>query len=106
MAHPAYRKDLRILLTGSFNYLARHLARQFITAGAQVYAVTKHAPEELVAEPSFVLLDLDLSQPLPDYLPGFDIVCHFWPDDLTSSMNTSQSMSAGVKNIISLAGSK
>ena len=107
MAHPAYRKDLRILLTGSFNYLARHLARQFITAGAQVYAVTKHAPEELVAEPSFVLLDLDLAQPLPDYLPGFDIVCHFWPDDLTSSMNTSQSMSAGVKNITGLGpGSK
>ena len=72
--HPALPQ---ILVTGTDNYLALHLAKSLIIRNCHVFGVAKKAPEQLLAEDNFTLLDIDLNQPLPDHLPPFEMIFYF-----------------------------
>lgn len=65
-------QDLNILITDAGSYLGSELAKAFLAAGAKVYGVgSSSLLTDLLQSHNFTLLELDLSQPLPPYLPKF-----------------------------------
>ena len=101
MAPPARSQNLCVLLTGLDSYLSLHLAGTFIEKDFQVYAVAKKAPEPLASERNFTLLDLDLVQPLPAYLPTFSHIFYFLEKEQTAASHyVSRNLPASLKNVI------
>src|SRR3990167_9028 len=89
----------RILLAGFGAYLSRYLAKSLIARNCLVYAIANKAPNDLVNDRSFTLLNIDPSQPFPQYLPTFDMVFYF--QNLEFVQNTIQ-----IKNLISSANNQ
>src|SRR3989344_3951197 len=89
----------RVLLAGFGAYLSRYLAKSLIARNCLVYAIANKAPNDLVNDRSFTLLNIDPSQPFPQYLPTFDMVFYF--QNLEFVQNTIQ-----IKNLISSANNQ
>lgn len=68
-------KKKQVLITNVGSYLGSQLAASQILSGYQVFGVgTSHLIEPLLSNDSFTLLELNLAQPLPSYLPKFDYI--------------------------------
>jgi len=68
-------KKKQVLITNVGSYLGSQLAASQVLSDFQVFGVgTSHLIEPLLAKESFTLLELNLSQPLPSYLPKFDYI--------------------------------
>ncbi|EKD58192.1 MAG: hypothetical protein ACD_57C00004G0002 [uncultured bacterium] len=64
-----------ILITHVDSFLGESLAAFLVSRGYQVWAVgNPPLSKDLLKDHNFTLLELDLSQPLPEYLPSFDLV--------------------------------
>lgn len=64
-----------ILITEAGSYLGSELAKAYLQSRATVYGIAQdHLPKDLLSHQNFTMLEIDLSQPLPAYLPNFDIV--------------------------------
>ena len=74
MNHSAHKKKT-ILVSGVDTYLGSQLAKYFLEQNYIVYALgnSKHI-NNLISSPNFTLLEIDLSQPIPAYLPKFDAI--------------------------------
>lgn len=79
-------KKTHILITQVGTFLGRSLAKSFLDQNCVVYGVSStKLPSELLSSPDFTLVDVDLAQPLPHYLPSFDLIF-----DLTPLANSRQ----------------
>src|SRR3989344_7832046 len=66
-----------ILITHVDSFLGESLAVFLVSRGYQVWAVgNPPLSKDLLSNHNFTLLELDLSQPLPEYLPTFDFVLY------------------------------
>src|SRR3972149_1990 len=64
-----------ILITHVDSFLGESLAAFLLSRGYQVWAVgNPPLSKDLLKDHNFTFLEIDLSQPLPEYLPSFDFV--------------------------------
>lgn len=97
-AHPPKE---RVLLTNLDSYFAVELTKSLIAKGIFVYAISNRTTQ-LIENRHFTLLDIDLSQPIPNYLPNFKSIFHF-AREADLNVNTSpHHFSTLTKNILSL----
>jgi methyl-accepting chemotaxis protein len=90
MQNPAAPTKLEVLITDISSYLGSSLAKNLLDHAVAVYGVGKHhLPPQLLAKKNFTLLDLDLTQPLPENLPRFDLIFHLVPSDYHSQSPSS-----------------
>lgn len=87
-----------ILISDIESYLAASLAKNFVEKGQKVYGVGKSpvAFDNLLENPNFTLLELDLTQPLPFHLPKLDAVFYL-------GLIANPASTAALKNLISAA---
>ncbi len=98
-AHP--QKEY-VLITNIDSPFAEEFAKVLIEKGIFVYAISKKTTQ-LIESRHFTLLDIDLSQPMPDYLPNFKSIFHF-PHDADLNVNAPLSQSSAItKNILSFS---
>lgn len=70
-------KKNQILITDVSSFLGAELARSFLSQNCIVFGVGKpDMAKDLLHKRDFTLLELDLTQPLPSYLPAFDKIFH------------------------------
>lgn len=80
----------KILITEVSSLLGSSLVSLFLNHNNKVYGVSKSAPkEEILKNPNFSLLDINLSQPLPSHIPPFDLIIHLLPESTTVLKNFS-----------------
>ena len=80
----AQNQKKQILITDVTSYLGVELARSLLSQNCIVFGVGKPHREQLGAglagdllqKSDFTLLETDLAQPLPSYLPAFDLIFH------------------------------
>ncbi|KKS04208.1 hypothetical protein A2W45_01435 [Candidatus Curtissbacteria bacterium RIFCSPHIGHO2_12_41_11] len=95
-----------VLITHVDSFLGASLAKFLLSRNCLVYAVG-NPPffKELLKDHDFTLLEFNLNQPLPDYLPNFDLV--FYPDLLFGNFkrqfSTLPNLPLATNNIVSLA---
>ena len=95
-----------VLITHVDSFLGASLAKFLLSRNCLVYAVG-NPPffKELLGNHDFTLLEFNLNQPLPDYLPNFDLV--FYPDLLFGNFkrqfSTLPNLPLATNNIVSLA---
>lgn len=100
MEQSAPEKNQTILLTDVGSLLGSALANALLAKGNIIFGCGKtHPHEEILQNPNFTLVDIDLSQPLPDHLPNFDIVIHLSSEKIESSLH----LSTTTRNILSLS---
>src|SRR3972149_4821056 len=69
------RKKTQVLITDIGSYLATSLAESLLAQNCLVVGVGKiPQTSDLINNPDFTLMELDLNQPLPAYLPVFDYI--------------------------------
>src|SRR3989304_9466756 len=99
-------QEQSILITGVDSFLGASLAQFLLSKNYLVYAVG-NPPflKDLLTNHNFTLLELDLSQPIPDYLPSFDFVFHLelLGTDFQKGFSYITNLSPLTTNIISLA---
>ena len=80
MTQTAQKQKIHILITDASSFLGKNLAKSFLDQNCIVYAInSSRLPHSLLAHHDFTLLDIDLAQPLPNYLPQFDLIFHLVP---------------------------
>src|SRR3989344_8311298 len=95
-----------VLITHVDSFLGASLAKFLLSRNCLVYAVG-NPPffKELLGNHDFTLLEFNLNQPLPDYLPNFYLV--FYPDLLFGNFkrqfSTLPNLPLATNNIVSLA---
>ena len=100
MPYSAQTNSAKVLVTEAGSLLGFSLVQFFLSRGKQVFGVGKiPPPQEILKNPNFTLLDIDIAQPFPQYIPKFDLIVHllhestetlkkFTPDsNLTSATN-------------------
>lgn len=72
----AHQKNkVNILITDVGSSLGIELAKNALLQNQAVYGIgSTHLPGQILSSRDFTLLEIDLSQPLPAYLPDFDII--------------------------------
>lgn len=104
MSNSAQRENPQVLITDVSSYLGENLAQNFLKANISVYGAGKgHPAQELLEDQHFTYLDIDLSQQLPQHLPGFDLIIHLTAEDSTNF--SANKLSQVSLNIISYAKS-
>src|SRR3989344_3502026 len=93
-----------VLITDVGSYLGSELAKSLLAEGYVVYGQgASHLSQKLLSEKNFTLLEIDLAQPLPAYLPNFDIIFDLTPlRNNQASFGQPQHTSPQLSNIISL----
>ncbi|MCR4324691.1 MAG: DUF4012 domain-containing protein [Candidatus Curtissbacteria bacterium] len=73
---PAHHtKKIHVLITEVGSFLGTELAKSLLAQNCVVYGVgSSHLPHAVLANHDFTLLEIDLGQPLPDYLPPFNVI--------------------------------
>src|SRR3989338_8089270 len=67
----------QVLITGAGSYLGASLTDSLILENCDVFGVgNSHLLSPFLSKENFTLLELDLGQPLPSYLPQFDLIFH------------------------------
>lgn len=105
MENSAHQK-IQVLITDVGNFLGHQLAKSLLSSGGQVFGLTKsHAPQDLLGEKNFTLLELDLAQPLPAHLPKFDLVFYISHDQspFTPGLSAIPHFSASLANVLTLS---
>lgn len=93
------KKKFQVLITDVGSYLGSQLAKSLLFENCTVYGICKdHPPTDLIPQDNFTLLEIDLSQPIPAYLPEFDLIFYIAPPQ-------SPHISSVLPNIISHADS-
>ena len=100
MEYSAQTNSAKVLVTEAGSLLGFSLTQFFLSRGKQVFGVGKISPpQEILKNPNFTLLDIDIAQPFPQFIPKFDLIVHllhestetlkkFTPDsNLTSATN-------------------
>lgn len=94
-----------VLITEAGSFLGSQLIEFLLEQNCSVYGIGKsHLPHKILSNKDFTLLEIDLSQPIPSYLPSFEIIYDLSPycgakkEDLES-----QSVSPLTINLIQLA---
>ena len=100
MPYSAQTNSAKALVAEVGSLLGFSLARFFLSRGKQVFGMGKiPPPQAILKNPNFTLLDIDIAQPFPQYIPKFDLIVHllhestetlkkFTPDsNLTSATN-------------------
>lgn len=101
MPGSAPNPKLEILITDISLPLGASVAEIFLSQHINVYGLGKqHLPPKLLSKKNFILLDLDLNQPLPSHLPRFDHIFHFLSPEASQSI---QGITPSLKNFISTA---
>lgn len=99
MDESAHNKSQTILLTDVGSPLGASLSVALLSKGHTVFGSgTTHPPEEILQNPNFTLIDIDLSQPIPNYLPDFDLLVHLSSEKVESSLN----LSSTTRNILKM----
>lgn len=94
-------QELNILITDVGSYLGSEFAKAQVVAGANVYGVGNPSLlADLLQSHNFTLLELDLAQPLPSYLPKFQKV--FYLNFLTDPQTFFSHVPPQLKNLHSL----
>lgn len=79
MSAPTKQKT-HILVTSVGSFLGRSLARALLDQNCVIYGISAtRLPSQLLANPNFTLIDIDLAQPLPHYLPSFNLIFDLSP---------------------------
>lgn len=94
-----------ILITDAGSFLGAELAKSLVAANCVVYGAGQaHLPQHLLSNRDFTLLEIDLAQPLPAFLPQFDTIYDL-SSLSTAKRNLSQIpyISHETTNIISIA---
>ncbi|MBI2327137.1 DUF4012 domain-containing protein [Candidatus Curtissbacteria bacterium] len=98
-------KKHQVLITDVTSFLGYSLAKSLISENCAVFGIAASAQAtlqsgfpSLLKKPDFTLLELDLNQPLPSYLPDFDLIFYFLPDSIPQA-----SFSPTFSNIFSYA---
>ncbi len=106
MEYTARQSYKNILITQVDSLLGAHLAKFFLSPSSSVYGVAKHPPsEEVLKDPNFTLLDIDIAQPFPAHLPQFDLIVHLLPEtsQTLKDFSSSTSFTPATNNILSQA---
>lgn len=76
----AQNQQIQVLVTDVGSYLGASLAESLLAQNCAVFGIG-HSPliANLLEKPKFTLLELDLAQPLPSYLPHFGFVFYLLP---------------------------
>lgn len=78
MNETAQPHKTQVLITDADSYLASELTASLISQNCSVFGVGKNPPPApILQDHDFTLLDINLAQPLPAYLPQFDIIFLF-----------------------------
>ncbi len=97
----------QILITNVGSYLGSELAKSLIKNNCQVFGIeSSHLIEPLLTLDEFTLLELNLAQPVPSYLPKFDLVFDLSllkNEDKASFKNFLPHISPALSNLLSLA---
>src|SRR3989344_4881294 len=98
------RQNPQILITGLGSLLGTHLAQSLLLSNCQVFGITSsHVDRTLLKNRDFTLLELDLSQPKPQYLPDFDIIFDLSPLERGGQSMSLPQLSPQTRNIIAAA---
>ena len=104
MQHSARQKNVLIIEVNSL--FGSNLAKFFLKKGNNVYGIAKKPPSDDVLEnPNFTLLDIDMAQPIPSHLPQFDLIIHLLSESIQTLKNLSSTsgLTGATSNIISQA---
>lgn len=87
-----------VLVTDAASLLGQAITESLLELGYIVYGCAKHYPQEnILQNPNFTLIDIDLSQPFPEHFPVFDLIIHLSSEKLDKDIH----FSTTTKNIIS-----
>lgn len=92
----------RVLLVGFESYLSINLAKSLIARNCLIYAIARQAPQDLLNDRHFTLLDIDPNQPLPQYLPHFDMIFYLQKENYLRNDYLKDTQSVQVQNLASL----
>ncbi|HSX18973.1 MAG TPA: DUF4012 domain-containing protein [Candidatus Saccharimonadales bacterium] len=97
-------RKTHVLITDVGTYFGSELAKALIGAGCVVYGVgASRLSQHLLTSHDFTLLEIDLSQPLPSYLPQFDIIFDLsLLKNAKSSITQITNTSPQISNVITL----
>lgn len=99
-------KNIRVLITQVGSFFGASLAESLLSQNCQVYGVgASSLLKNLLAKHDFTLLELDLTQPLPSYLPPFDFI--FDLEQLAAANPQTQfptHISQITRNLLNIAG--
>ncbi len=103
MAETAHKKK-HVLITQVSSFLGSALAKSLLGQNCVVWGISaKHLSADLLASHDFTLLDIDLAQPLPHYLPKFDFVFHLPPQSSQRALLPQTEISPATKTLTYLA---
>src|SRR4030067_2499293 len=106
MVYSAHKKT-QVLITNSVSYLGATLADSLLLQNCEVFA-QGNSPllSPLLSKAHFTLVELDTGQPLPSYLPQFDLVFHLdlFPKNQEQFL-TGAHLSPQIRNVIQAAKS-
>ena len=101
-----YRPKTQVLVTDVGSYLGVSLAKSLLSQNCEVFGLgSSRLVSDILQNKYFTLLELDLNQPLPSYLPQFDLIFHLdlLETKLAGSLSPSPSLSLASSNVISQA---
>lgn len=95
----------KVLITQIGSLLGFSLAKLMLSKDKKVYGLGKKAPpEEILKNPNFTLLDINLAQPFPSHIPQFDLIFHLLPESgQTLKKYPHSKLTHATNNIILLA---
>ena len=102
---PSAQKELNLLITDTGSFLGTNLSRHFLSQGHTVYGIgTNNPPEDILSNPNFTFAEIDLSQPIPQHIPKFDIILNL-TNEITSTgtFNQTTSLPPPTANLINIA---
>ena len=106
MEKTAQSQKVNSLITEVNSILGASIANLLLKKNNNVYGISKKPPSaEVLENPNFTLLDIDISQPLPTHVPSFDLIVHLLSESTQTLKNfrVSSSLTPATNNIIDKA---
>lgn len=102
--HDSAHPKIEVLITDISTHLGAALAKRLLESGVAVYGLgKKNLPPQLLIKKNFTLLDLDLSQPLPNSLPRFEQIFHIATHETHSLLTPENPTSPVLRNLLDVA---
>jgi len=75
--HTAQSTFEKVLVTEAGSLLGFKIADFYLKQGKQVFGVGRISPpDQILKNPNFTLLDIDISQPFPAHIQKLDLIVH------------------------------
>ena len=104
MIHTAQSTFEKVLVTEAGSLLGFKIADFYLKQGKQVFGVGRISPpDQILKNPNFTLLDIDISQPFPAHIQKLDLIVHLLHEstDTLKKFTPNTYLTTATNNIIS-----